>query len=51
MPQYSSWADGDRALTVGCEEWKSCQGNSLHLWDDEAGGTVTCTHRVSRPES
>jgi len=29
-----------------CREWKSCQGNSLHLWDEEAKRTVLCHHRV-----
>lgn len=27
----------------GCDQWSRCQGNSLHLWDDEAGRTSCCT--------
>lgn len=27
-----------------CQDWKSCQGNSLHLWDDQSHQTVLC-HR------
>jgi radical SAM enzyme (rSAM/lipoprotein system) len=27
---------------VGCAEWGRCLGNSLHLWDDEAGRTALC---------
>ena len=30
----------------GCPEWKKCQGNSLHLWDDEAKRAGLCHHRV-----
>jgi radical SAM enzyme (rSAM/lipoprotein system) len=30
---------------VGCDQWKRCQGNSLHLWDDEAQRTALCHHR------
>jgi len=29
-----------------CDQWKRCQGNSLHLWDDEAKRTVLCHHQV-----
>ncbi|MCP4679438.1 MAG: radical SAM protein [Deltaproteobacteria bacterium] len=25
-----------------CAEWKRCNGNSLHLWDDDAEQTVLC---------
>ncbi len=31
---------------ASCDQWKRCQGNSLHLWDDEAKRTVLCHHRV-----
>jgi radical SAM protein with 4Fe4S-binding SPASM domain len=31
---------------AGCREWSRCQGNSLHLWDDEAQRTALCHHRV-----
>ncbi len=30
----------------GCDQWKRCQGNSMHLWDDEARATALCHHRV-----
>ncbi len=30
----------------GCDQWRRCQGNSMHLWDDEAKATVLCHHRV-----
>ncbi len=26
-----------------CREWPRCQGNSLHLWDDERGRTACCS--------
>lgn len=29
-----------------CKEWNRCQGNSLHLWDDEAQQTALCHHRI-----
>ena len=35
---------------VGCAEWKRCLGNSLHLWDDEAGQTALCTFRTVSPK-
>lgn len=25
-----------------CQEWKKCQGNSMHLYDEETGHTVLC---------
>ena len=31
---------------AGCAQWKRCQGNSLHLWDDEAGCTGACTYEL-----
>ena len=31
---------------LSCDQWKRCQGNSLHLWDEEAKATVLCHHRV-----
>jgi radical SAM enzyme (rSAM/lipoprotein system) len=27
----------------GCSHWRRCQGNSLHLWDEEAGQTGCCS--------
>ncbi len=33
---------------VECAEWKRCRGNSMHLWDEEAGQTALCHHRVLR---
>lgn len=29
-----------------CDQWKKCQGNSMHLWDDEAKATVLCHYKV-----
>lgn len=37
-----------RGPCTQCKEWKRCQGNSLHLWDDETEQTVLCHHRVLR---
>jgi radical SAM protein with 4Fe4S-binding SPASM domain len=31
---------------VDCADWPRCQGNSLHLWDDEEGRTALCHHRL-----
>ncbi len=31
---------------VDCEHWSRCQGNSLHLWDEEEGRTVLCHHSL-----
>lgn len=28
---------------VPCREWRRCQGNSLHLWDDARGRTAFCS--------
>jgi radical SAM enzyme (rSAM/lipoprotein system) len=33
-----------KGACAGCADWKRCQGNSLHLWDEENGGTLLC-HR------
>ncbi len=27
---------------AGCADWSRCRGNSLHLWDEERGGTARC---------
>lgn len=35
-----------RGECAGCAEFGRCQGNSLHLWDLEAGRTALCHHRV-----
>lgn len=35
-----SWMWTGRCQT--CPQWKSCLGNSLHLWDDEKGETAFC---------
>jgi radical SAM enzyme (rSAM/lipoprotein system) len=32
-------------LCTDCERWRRCQGNSMHLWDDEIGATSRCFHR------
>jgi radical SAM protein with 4Fe4S-binding SPASM domain len=37
-----SWMATGRC--AGCDDWAACQGNSLHLWDEETGRTVLC-HR------
>lgn len=37
-----------RGPCVGCGEWSRCQGNSLHLWDEEAGETACCTFSLTR---
>jgi radical SAM enzyme (rSAM/lipoprotein system) len=38
-----------------CPDWKRCQGNSLHLWDEEQGATAICHRDICRasamPES
>lgn len=31
-----------------CGQWKRCQGNSLHLWDDERGHTCLCHHAAAQ---
>jgi radical SAM protein with 4Fe4S-binding SPASM domain len=31
-----------------CGEWKRCLGNSLHLWDHEAGRTAYCSFEMAR---
>jgi radical SAM enzyme (rSAM/lipoprotein system) len=31
-----------------CDEWKRCQGNSLHLFDDERGHTCLCHFEAAR---
>jgi radical SAM protein with 4Fe4S-binding SPASM domain len=39
-----SWmASGD---CKGCRDWKRCQGNSLHLLDEEAGGSLLCHRKL-----
>lgn len=35
-----------RGPCVGCTDWKRCQGNSLHLWDDEKHETARCFQRA-----
>jgi len=35
---------------VDCVEWRRCLGNSMHLWDDEAGQTSCCTYRMAAPD-
>ncbi len=32
---------------VGCDQFRRCAGNSLHLWDPEAGQTALCTYQVT----
>jgi radical SAM protein with 4Fe4S-binding SPASM domain len=32
----------------GCADWKRCQGNSLHLWDEQTGATALCHRDVLR---
>ncbi|MBN2359802.1 MAG: radical SAM protein [Deltaproteobacteria bacterium] len=39
-----SWMQ--RGPCVGCADWKRCQGNSMHLWDDEANQTARCFLRA-----
>ncbi len=29
-----------------CTHWSRCQGNSMHLWDDQRGRTARCFHPV-----
>ena len=29
-----------------CEQWRRCEGNSLHLWDPATASTALCHHRV-----
>jgi radical SAM protein with 4Fe4S-binding SPASM domain len=31
-----------------CQEWKRCQGNSLHLWDADRGHTCLCHFAAAR---
>jgi len=35
------------AACTKCDEWNRCQGNSMHLWDDQQKCTVQCTHQVA----
>ncbi|MBI5544481.1 MAG: radical SAM protein [Deltaproteobacteria bacterium] len=47
--RFGSFVDRDWMKTgpcSSCDQWSRCQGNSLHLWDDEARRTVLCHHRV-----
>jgi radical SAM protein with 4Fe4S-binding SPASM domain len=37
-----------RGACADCSDWKACQGNSLHLWDDETSATVRCHRAVLR---
>lgn len=30
----------------GCADWSRCQGNSLHLWDEERGGAGICQREI-----
>lgn len=34
---------------AGCDDWASCQGNSMHLWDDQSRQTVLCHRDVFCP--
>lgn len=34
------------AHCIRCGQWCRCQGNSMHLWDDEAQATSLCHWRV-----
>jgi radical SAM protein with 4Fe4S-binding SPASM domain len=43
-----SWLATGRC--AGCRDWSACQGNSLHLWDDQSRQTVLC-HRDVFPNS
>jgi len=36
---------------IGCREWKRCLGNSLHLWDEEAGRTAYCSFAMARGDA
>lgn len=40
-----SWMQ--RGPCEGCHEWSRCLGNSMHLWDEEAGQTACCTYRMA----
>jgi radical SAM protein with 4Fe4S-binding SPASM domain len=33
---------------ASCDQWRRCQGNSMHLWDPEAQQTTLCHHRILR---
>jgi radical SAM protein with 4Fe4S-binding SPASM domain len=33
---------------AGCADWNRCQGNSLHLWDEETGGAGICQRDILR---
>ncbi len=33
-------------LCTTCRQWSRCQGNSMHLWDESAGCTARCYHRM-----
>lgn len=35
------------AACADCREWPRCQGNSLHLWDDERQATAFCAYRAA----
>lgn len=32
-----------------CAQWKVCRGNSLHLWDSEAGAPAWCHYKILHP--
>jgi radical SAM protein with 4Fe4S-binding SPASM domain len=34
-----------------CRDWKRCQGNSLHLWDEDRGATAICHRDVCHPST
>jgi radical SAM protein with 4Fe4S-binding SPASM domain len=36
---------------VNCKQWRSCGGNSLHLWDPDKGRTRLCYHRLLNDEA
>jgi radical SAM protein with 4Fe4S-binding SPASM domain len=36
---------------VECDQWSRCQGNSLHLWDEEQDRTTLCHYRLFQPGS
>jgi radical SAM protein with 4Fe4S-binding SPASM domain len=33
---------------AGCADWNCCQGNSLHLWDEDRGGAGICQRDILR---
>lgn len=39
-----SWMKTGNCVT--CGKWPACQGNSMHLWDDESNKTARCYYRL-----